>query len=511
MSEGKKTFFSADIVGAVANGMLDVIRGVTQSSWFGPGQPLPPVAPKGTEARNLDYQYGNNLFYKPKQEDYGVSFDQLRALADNYDILRLVIETRKDQVASMPWSFRPRQNQGESKQQHRKRTISDARVGQINDFFRYPDRDHDFSTWLRIALEEVFVIDALSIVPRNNVIGGMYGFDVIDGTTIKRLVDIEGRTPQPPSPAYQQILKGMPALDLWARPYNDGIEDKQVLVYRPRNPRAHKVYGFSPVEQIILTVNMALRRQVSQLSYFTEGNVPEALVSVPKEWTPQDIKAFQDMFDGLKGDLGKKSRMRFVPPLDKIVFSKEKMLMDQFDEWLARIICFCFSISPQPFTKQMNRATAQTAQEQASSEGLTPTLNYLSSVLTYLVNVWFGLDDIEHAFLNEAEADALKQAQIDKIYFSMAKVSGDELRIRDGEDPIGLGHVFMTATGPIPAGPFLNDGNPMGVGLKPAPAVMPGEEDGGEGGDNETPPDEETLKAFKAEVARLRKAKIKNS
>jgi len=29
----------------------------------------------------------------------------------------------------------------------------------------------------------------------------------------------------------------------------------------PRNPRPHKAYGFSPVEQIVMTVNIALRRQ----------------------------------------------------------------------------------------------------------------------------------------------------------------------------------------------------------------------------------------------------------
>lgn len=481
MSEPIKTTFSPGIVGAIANGMIETIRGVTQSSWFGPGQPMKPVAPPETAPRNFDYPVSNNLFYTPKQEDRGISFEQLRALADNYDLLRLVIETRKDQVVSMPWSFRPRQMPGESKQQHQKRAVSDARVQQINDFFLYPDKDHDFSTWLRMVLEEVYVLDALSIVPRKSVVNTLYGFDVIDGSTIKRLIDIDGRTPLPNSPAYQQVLKGMPAIDLMS----------SELIYRPRNPRAHKVYGYGPVEQIIMTVNMALRRQVSQLSYFTEGNVPEALVSVPAQWTKDDIAMFQNMFDGLSGNQAKKSRLRFVPPLDKIVFSKDKMLMDQFDEWLARIVCFCFSISPQPFVKEMNRATSKTAAEAAASEGLTPTLNYLSSVLTYIVNVFFGQPDIEHAFMADAEADALKQAQIDKIYHSIAKVSSDELRVRDGEEPIGLGPVFMTATGPIPVGPYLNGGNPTGLGEEPVENQGEEDENQNQPGGNDSPDNKE--------------------
>jgi hypothetical protein len=48
------------------------------------------------------------------------------------------------------------------------------------------------------------------------------------------------------------------------------------------------------------------------------------------------------------------------------------MLKDEFDEWLARIICYCFSLSPQALIKQMNRATAETAKQTAQEEGLEP-------------------------------------------------------------------------------------------------------------------------------------------
>jgi hypothetical protein len=40
--------------------------------------------------------------------------------------------------------------------------------------------------------------------------------------------------------------------------------------------RAHRVYGYSPVQQVLMTVNIALRRQLWQLDYFTEGSIPDA-------------------------------------------------------------------------------------------------------------------------------------------------------------------------------------------------------------------------------------------
>jgi PAS domain-containing protein len=95
------------------------------------------------------------------------------------------------------------------------------------------------------------------------------------------VLDVTGRTPLPPDPAYQQILKGIPAVDYTA-------DD---LVYMVRNPRVWKIYGYSPVEQVITTVNIALRRQVSQLAFYTEGNVPEALGQVPDTWTPKQIRS----------------------------------------------------------------------------------------------------------------------------------------------------------------------------------------------------------------------------
>jgi phage portal protein BeeE len=65
----------------------------------------------------------------------------------------------------------------------------------------------------------------------------------------------------PPAPAYQQILKGVPAVDYGA----------DELIYAPRNPRVHKAYGFSPVEQVQMSVNIALRRQIYQCADLSAG------------------------------------------------------------------------------------------------------------------------------------------------------------------------------------------------------------------------------------------------
>ena len=79
--------------------------------------------------------------------------------------------------------------------------------------------------------------------------------------------------------------------------------------------------------------------------YFSEGSVPDALIGVPNSWTPDQIKQFQDYWDTeFSGDLAKRRRAKFVPgdSASRVHQTKEPSHKDDFDEWLARIICFAF-------------------------------------------------------------------------------------------------------------------------------------------------------------------------
>src|SRR5208337_3227407 len=76
--------------------------------FFGPGLPLPPLAPPSAAGRQFDYPVGYNLLVTPRG-DLPISFLDLRNLAQNCDLVRLVIETRKDQISKMDWSVTPLQ------------------------------------------------------------------------------------------------------------------------------------------------------------------------------------------------------------------------------------------------------------------------------------------------------------------------------------------------------------------------------------------------------------------
>ncbi|MDE2101872.1 MAG: phage portal protein [Patescibacteria group bacterium] len=446
---GKTTIDPATVSLVASGGFRALIRNVSESSWFGPLQPLAPVAPAGTPPRELDYPFGYNLNVLPRASE-AVSFADLRNLADGYDLLRIVIETRKDQVAKVPWTVRIKAKQGLSGRKVQEMSAADARVKSLIRLLQSPDGENSWQTWIRAALEDVFVTDALSILP----IRGPQGVEklrIIDGATISRKIDTQGFTPEPPSIAYQQIIKGLPAVDLTT-------DD---LIYRPRNVRSHKIYGYSPVEQIIVTVNLAIRRQLFQLGFYTEGNIPEAIVSAPDTWTPDQVKQMQVWFDAtLSGNLAQRRKLTLVPAWGgtgngkaDIVFPKAAALKDEMDEWLARVVCFAFSIPPTPFVKQMNRATAQQAQQTALQEGLAPILDWSAALINRdVIEGLFGFTDIEFAYIEDRETDALQQANIDAIYVKAGVKSIDEVRSDLGLDPVGVGNGIVTATGFMPIG-----------------------------------------------------------
>lgn len=391
-------------------------------NWFGPGTPNAPQAPPQVAGRAFDFPSHFNINTQPRAYEI-VGFPLLRAFADGYDLLRLIIETRKDQMERLGWAIQLRDRKQASTAQVKNK------IKALTKFWRRPDGEHSWNQWLRMVLEDCFVIDATTLHRRRTRGGELLSIDQIDGATIKRVLGPDGRTPDDPNEtAYQQVLKGMPAVN-YAR---------DEILYRPRNLRIHKAYGYSPVEQILMTINIALRRQVFQLNFFTEGNIPAALIGVPETWTPDQIRSFQEWFDSiLAGNLGERRRARFVPSAvgKTYVPTQETELFGKAEEWLARVVCFAFSISPQPFLMMMNRATAQVSSQTSAMEGMVPIQNFIKEIVDTILEEDMGAEDFEFIWKGDDELDPVKRQQITSGYFKDGMLTMNESRVEIGRDP----------------------------------------------------------------------------
>ncbi|HEX3884760.1 MAG TPA: phage portal protein [Stellaceae bacterium] len=423
---------------------------------FSPGYPLVPTDP--AQVRVWDFPVGLNQIYTPRAYE-PVSFAELRALADGHDITRLAIETRKDQLEKLEWSIKPRDEKNP-------RPDAPARIDKLIELWRFPDGDKPFATWLRESLEDVLVLDAPAFEIRRNRGGDVIGLDVVDGATIDLLIDDTGRRPRPPAPAYEQVIHGRP----WKLLTTDD------MLYLPRNPRPHKRYGYGPVEQIIMTVNIALRRQVQQLQHFTEGNVPPGMLSAPESWNVEQIRQFQEWFDSvLAGNTASRARLVWAPGGAKYSAFKDPPVKDEQDEWLARVVCYAFSLPPNAFTRQINRATAETVQEASLNEGQAPLMGWVKRLADHVIQRVMGHADLEFVWNVDEPLAPQDQATMIEGLVKEGLFTRNEGRDKLGMDPMPDGDVLMvdTLSGPVPLSVAANPPAPAADPQEPA-APKPG-------------------------------------
>ncbi len=316
-----------------------VIPGVA-SAWMSPLNPLRPSAPENVRARALDLMVGWNITTNNQRGDQ-VDVRTLRALARNSDMINLAVDMRKDQLESGRFDFKLKDDSQGFK------SAKDPRIKELRDFFAFPDKRKPLARWLRKLADDLLIVDAPCVHIQKNRVGKPYAFRVIDTATIKPLIDENGEPPLPPAPAFQQWLKGVPtALYSAGIGAPDAVMTFDEMVWHPRNPRPDTLYGFSPVEQINITINTAIRRALMILAGYTEGTMPEALAPVPENWTVEQIGQFQIYWaEMLAGKFGEQRGVRFVPGgMEKAIFTKKWEDHAEFDEWIARVAMQAFFV-----------------------------------------------------------------------------------------------------------------------------------------------------------------------
>lgn len=443
------------------------------SIWYSPMEPVWPFGPPYYNTpREWNYPVGYNLNYVPQRLEMA---GMLRGMRQSWGVLATVIQTRKDQLLRLPWTIQVR---------NKPRATSRA-VNEMRKFFRRPDGKLSYSQWSRKLLDDLFVLDAPSIFLDRDQGGRLRNAQVLDGGTIFPLIDDAGRRPDTwadetedgvtyaqRQPAFQQIIYGLPMINL--------SEDE--LMYPILNPRPElPIFGYSPVEQILTEATEAIRKTFYQLEFWRAGSMPEMIITVPDTWTPRQIATFQAHFDALlSGQLTLKSKVRFVPggmkPFDIKNASGESLWSDR-DEMLIRLCCYAFSVSPTPFVKQTNRATANQAQETAQEEGLYPLMSYWKDdIMDTIIQEKFGFDDVEFIYLPRPIPDQEKQAKVYDLAVKEGLRTRNEVRAEQGLEPVKDGDVLTITTGAsvvrldqIIAGEAMMPGQPKPEG-EPTPA-----------------------------------------
>jgi len=425
---------------------------------FGPGTPITPGAINPVdpttgrpEPRRFEYQVAQNINVTATRL---VPFQTLRAAADSIDILRRCIEVTKNKLSGLDWDIvlaadASEKIAAESGGDH-VRAMAKARekytdeIARLREFWENPDKANGltFSDWLMIAAEETLVIDALAIYPQPTVGGDLYGFQILDGSTIKPLIDDRGMRPQPPAAAYQQILYGFPRSEFSATeedPKADGEFSSDNLAYMIRNRRTTTVYGFSPVERSLPLADIYLRRQQWIRAEYTDGVLPDLMFTTDADWgtNPELLLAYENiMNDQLAGDTNQRKRARLLPTgLEPVVNEGYgEKFKDTLDDYLITSICGHFGVQPSeigfaPKGGLGGSGFQEGEAQSAEAIGIQPLANWYSKMLTNLSYTYLGMPrELEFKLMTSKRQDNESSARKAQIEITSAGKTINERR-----------------------------------------------------------------------------------
>ena len=428
---------------------------------FNPGNPLVPGAINPVredgrpDPRRYEYQVAQNINIT---ETRLVPFKTLRATADQIDIIRRCLEVVKNKITGMDWDIVLSEDASEriaseSGRDH-VRAMAQARekytedIARLRDFWENPDRanGYTYADWINLSLEEILVLDAWAIWPQKSVGGDLYGLQILDGSTIKPLIDDRGMRPLPPNPAFQQILYGFPRSEFMA-PMEaedaDGEFTADELVYLVKNRRSWTIYGFSPVERALPLADIYLRRQQWLRAEYTDGVLPELMFKTDATFgaNPQLLQGYENIFnDTLSGQTAQRKRSIVLPAgFDPVQYDGYgEKFKDVLDNYLVTSICGHFGVLPSEIgfsgSGSLGASGLQKGETMsAETIGIAPLAAWLSKQITNICYVYLGMPrELEFKILFESKVDTEAEARITDIELKNGGRTVNEARAQLG-------------------------------------------------------------------------------
>lgn len=427
---------------------------------FAPGRPLipalinPPREDGRTAPRRYEFPVAWNL---QVVEQRVVPFRLLRDVADGSDLVRKCIEVVKAAISGMDWDIVPmpsaieryladHPDSGTAVAARAAREALFEDITRCKDFWKMPDRINGLSTpeWIAMALEEMLVIDALSIYPNKTLDEeNLHSLEILDGATIKPLLDDRGSRPVPPHPAFQQILWGFPRGEFTASADADGEFTVDDLIYAPRTRRPFTPYGYSAVERALPVIDLYMKRLQWLRTEFTDGVTPQMFIETDATYggNPELLRAYERVFnDDLAGKTEARQRMRLLPEGMSPSYppSLDSKYKSDFDEYLVKQVCSHFGVLPTQIgfaPKGGLGGSGVQEGEQLNSEiiGLRPIILWVTDLMNQLSYRFLDMPrDLGFKFSHDEDEDGLVDAQRRQIQLQNGEITLNEARSEIG-------------------------------------------------------------------------------
>lgn len=376
-------------------------------------------------------QFGYSQYFT-NTADTGYGYRELRNLANANPFVAIAINKIKQKAARAEWVVKPKEKEAKG---------LDLYTDYVTNLLKTPNQQDDtYTTLMKKTLDDLLTIDQGIWEKVRNQRGEVMELYHVDGATIQEKRDNYGYFEDV---AYVQFLPNN------AGGTPDAIFAKDDIMKFQANPQASstKGRGKSPVELVLLSVVSGIRALQYNTSVFTNSAIPDSMINL-KGVSTEEITAFKQAFEAqLKGNYHANAYTNAEAIDIKLLRpSNQEMQFYELNLWLARIVISAFDMSPQDFglTMDVNRSTADQQSNISKEGGLSTYLDLIEEEINVdliqdLASVDRRFNEVEFKFVKAKDLTELKtQAEIDTMQINSGTRSADELRSRDGLDPLEI-------------------------------------------------------------------------
>lgn len=406
--------------------------------------------------------FNNSFGYKDKP--YTLSYEMLKRVSFAVPIIRAIIGTRIDQVASFcePQSdkystgFIVRKKQPYYTKETKQATREEiAKANKITDFILNCGHNNsfesdDFDGFMRKTINDSLTYDQLTFEVINDRRGRPFEFVAVDASTM-RIADSydddsyrKGQRQQILGyyPSFCQVSDGMVSADFYPWEMCFGVRNPTTNIYS-------NGYGVSEIEILINTITSMLWSDEYNRRFFSQGSAPKGFFKFKSDTSLNDgrMQQFKQQWQGMMAGVQNSWKTPVLEgDIDWVSLhqSNQDMEFSKWQEYLIKLTCAIYRIDPAEINfplsgssdaKPMFEGSNEARVKHSKDKGLFPLLKFKQRRINkHLISridpeyefLFVGMDGIDQA--TELEQDVKMMTNFMTI---------DEIRIKRGLKPLG--------------------------------------------------------------------------
>ena len=404
-------------------------------------------------SRSLSYDPTKNMKFmmnKGLRKPGRVSFEVLRRASYSVHVARICINVLKEKITKTQWVIKPIDPMAQ---------IDEARKKRLEDFFKHPNKTNEtFRTLLDKMLEDLLVLDAVSLEKTRFKDGSLAEMYYVDAATIRPVFDEYGRMdvviPLPTEggqsdlpTSYVQVMNN----SQYGGPESGDIvaawpkKDFMYFMMHPQGAMEKFGYGMSPLESVMSVVANLLNADNYNGTYFEEGSMPPVIIQMMANMNERDLQAMREyMYSELQGSwhrpaiVGGKGEMKL---LNLKEFSNRDMEFMEYTKFMARLMAAAYGLSGQDIglTEDVgSKNVSETMKDLSNQKGYGSVLHLIKEVFNQEI-IWkdFGFTEFEFDWSQPDTTDAKEALDIYDKGLRAGAYTLNEVREKLGESPFG--------------------------------------------------------------------------